>query len=164
MSGQRAVQRAVVVDALPLARAGIESVLADAGIEVVAETHSGRDAVGVVKLEQPDVVVIGAPADLTLVDTLKRVAQLRPQPTVVALLGPGDEADVRYLVALGISGLALRGASIDELASALAHALKGEQYVMSALHGALTRGPEPLKPTGDATDGSVVLSSREREV
>jgi DNA-binding NarL/FixJ family response regulator len=164
MSGQRAiVPRAVVVDELPLARAGLAALLAGLGLEVIAETHSGREAATVAQLEQPDLVVVGAPADLTLVDTVRRLMQLRPRPTVVALLSPGSDADVRYVVALGVAGIALRPASTDDLATVVTHALKGEQYVVPALHGALASGLEPLRPSADG-DGAVVLSSREREV
>jgi DNA-binding NarL/FixJ family response regulator len=70
---------------------------------------------------------------------------------------------VRYLVALGVSGIALRAAAPDDISTVVTHALKGEQYVVPALHGALTMGLEPLKATGEGSD-EVVLSSREREV
>ena len=156
--------RAVVVDELPLARAGMSAVLAGRGIDVIAETRSGREAVSITKLEAPDVIAVGAPADLTVVDTARRLMQLRPHPPVVALLSPGTERDARYLVALGVAGLALRLGEIDDLATAVDRALTGEQYVVPALHSALTSALEPLTSTDGSNDASVVLSSREREV
>src|SRR5262245_17817762 len=164
MSGQPATPRAVVVDELPLARAGMSAVLGGRGLDVIAETRSGREAVSITKLETPDVVAVGAPADLTVGDTARRLVQLRPHPPIVALLSPGNERDARYLVALGVAGLALRLGDTDELATAVDRALTGEQYVVPALHGALASELAPLTSTDERSDASVVLSSREREV
>jgi DNA-binding NarL/FixJ family response regulator len=160
MSGERAV----VIDELPLARAGMTAVLTGLGFEVVAETHSGRDAVSVTTIEQPDLVVAGTPTDLPLVDTLRRLLQLRPRPTTVALLAPGADGDVRYLVALGVGGISLRAGGADELATAVTHAAKGEQYVAPALHAALASGLQPLQPATLDGEAAPLLSSREREV
>ncbi len=84
-------ERAVVVDELALARLGVASVLQSQGADVIAETHSGREAVTIATLEGPDLVVLGRPADLTVADTVRRLARVHPMPGVVALLAPGQE-------------------------------------------------------------------------
>ena len=153
-------ERAVVADELALARLGVISVLHAQGVDVVAETQSGREVVSVATLERPDLVVVGRPADLTVADTVLRLTRLRPAPAVVALLAPGEESEVAYLVALGVRGVALRSGSTEDLAVVIGSALKGVQQVVAALQPALAadRGLRLAPPAGD------LLSAREREV
>ena len=161
MFDARDEQRAIVGDELELARLGVCGVLREQGVEVVAETHSGRELASVAAFEQPDLVVVGQPADLTLIDTVRRLMRVRPVPPVVALLGSGQDDLVATLVALGVRGVALRSGSAEELTAVFASVLKGEPYVVPALHAALAGGVK-LPPLGDRTPE--LLSTREREV
>jgi DNA-binding NarL/FixJ family response regulator len=154
-------QRAIVGDELELARLGVTAVLRAQGLDVVAETHSGRELASLAAMEQPDLVVVGQPADLSLVDTVRRLMKVRPAPAVVALLGSGQEDYVGILVALGARGIALRSGAADELATVFASVLKGEPYVVSALQPALAGSVKP-RPLDERT--SELLSTREREV
>lgn len=154
-------QRAIVGDELELARLGVTAVLRAQGLDVVAETHSGRELASVAALEQPDLVVVGLPADLTLVDTVRRVMRVRPRPPVVALVPAGQEEVVGILIALGTRGIALRSGSADELAVVFASVLKGEPYVVPALHPALAGAVKPRPLDQRVTE---LLSTREREV
>jgi len=153
-------ERAIVVDELALARRGVASVLQAQGVDVIAETHSGREAGSVATLEAPDLVVLGRPADLSVADTVRRLARVHPMPGVVALLAPGQEHSVAYLLALGTRGIALRAGSVDELGAVIASALKGVQMVVPALQGALA-GSVSLRAVDS---GPELLSAREREV
>ncbi|MDQ1383154.1 MAG: hypothetical protein QOG65_533, partial [Actinomycetota bacterium] len=54
---------AVVADELALVRAGITAVLDGRGIDVIAQTRSGREVVSIATVDRPDLVVLGAPAD-----------------------------------------------------------------------------------------------------
>src|SRR5439155_22699994 len=119
-------RRAIVGDELELARLGVISVLHAQGVEVVAETHSGRELASVAALEQPDLVVVGQPADLSVADAVRRVLRVRPRPPVVALLPSGQEDVVGMLIALGARGIALRPGTADELSDVLCSVLKGE--------------------------------------
>jgi DNA-binding NarL/FixJ family response regulator len=154
-------QRAIVADELALARLGIASILHAQGVDVVAETHSGREVASVAAIERPDLVVIGQPADLSISDTVRRLSRIRPAPPVVAALPPGQEHVVGYLVALGARGVALRSGSPEELAAVIGAALKGEQRVAPGLHGALVGTVRPSLLDEQPTE---LLSSREREV
>src|SRR6478735_2473792 len=130
-------RRAIVGDELELARLGVIAVLHAQGVDVVAETHSGRELASVAALEQPDLVVVGQPADLSVAETVRRVLRVRPRPPVVALLPIGKEDEVGMLIALGARGIALRSGSADELSDVFASVLKGEPYVVASLHRAL---------------------------
>lgn len=152
---------AIVADELALARLGIASVLHAQGVEVVAETPSGRELASVAAMERPDLVVVGQPADLSIADTVRRLSRLRPAPSVVAALPPGQEHVVGYLVALGTRGVALRSGSAEDLADVISSVLKGEQHVVAGLHRALAGSVRP-RPLGEQRND--LLSSREREV
>jgi DNA-binding NarL/FixJ family response regulator len=154
-------RRAIVGDELELARLGMIAVLHAQGVDVVAETHSGRELASVAALEQPDLVVVGRPADLSVADTVRRVLRVRPRPPVVALLPTGQEDAVGMLIALGVRGIALRSGSADELSDVFASVLKGEPYVVPSLHPALA-GTVHLPPLDDRVPE--LLSTREREV
>jgi len=152
---------AVVVDELSLVRAGIGSVLAGRGVEVIAETRSAKEAVSLATLDGPDVVVCGAPADLPLADAVRRLTALRPAPAVVALLPPAHDETVRYLLAMGARAIGLRAGDTEDLGRLVDGALKGEQHVVPALHGALS-GAVKLRPLSEREEE--LLSAREREV
>jgi DNA-binding NarL/FixJ family response regulator len=154
-------QRAIVADELALARLGVTSLLRAQGVDVLAETHSGREVASVAAIERPDLVVVGQPADLSVADTVRRLTRLRPPPAVVVMLAPGQEDVVGYLVALGARGIAIRSGSADELSAVIAAALKGEQRVVPGLHSALAGSVRPRPLAEQQTD---LLSSREREV
>jgi DNA-binding NarL/FixJ family response regulator len=151
---------AIVVDELALVRLGIAAVLEPLGIEVVAESHSGRELVSLVAVERPDLVVIGTPADLSLVDVVER---LRGRTVVVGLITHGSQQDVGLLVALGVDGLALRNGSAEEFATVVDRVQKGEKVVVPALLPALA-GRLRLRSQAEDESGSIPLTLREREV
>jgi DNA-binding NarL/FixJ family response regulator len=154
-------RRAIVGDELELARLGVIALLHAQGVDVVAETHSGRELASVAALEQPDLVVVGQPADLSVAETVRRVLRVRPRPPVVALLPTGKEDEVGMLIALGARGIALRSGSADELSDVFASVLKGEPYVVPSLQPGLAGTLKP-PPLSDRT--IELLSTREREV
>jgi DNA-binding NarL/FixJ family response regulator len=151
--------RAVVVDEFALMRLGLSAVMEPLGIDVVAESHSGRELVSLVGLEQAELVVIGTPADLPLVDVVER---LKRRCVVVGLVTRASERDVGLLVALGIDGIALRNGSTEEFATVVERVLKGEKVVVPALLPALA-GNLRLRTQADG-DGEGLLTLREREV
>jgi DNA-binding NarL/FixJ family response regulator len=150
--------RAIVVDEFALMRLGFSALMETHGIQVVAESHSGRELISLVGLEQPDLVVIGTPADLPLVDVVER---LKRRCVVVGLVTRASERDVGLLVALGIDGIALRNGTTEEFATVVERVLKGEKVVVPALLPALAGN---LRLRTQADDGEGLLTLREREV
>jgi DNA-binding NarL/FixJ family response regulator len=157
----RAPGVAVVVDELGLVRAGIVGVLEGRGLEVIAVTRSGREAVSVATVDRPDLVVLGTPADLDAVEVVRRLVRLRPHPDLIVLLPPAHDHVVRYLLGLGVAGVALRSIDPDDLGVVVDAARKGGPYVAPALHHALAGSVALPALESRAPD---VLSSREREV
>jgi DNA-binding NarL/FixJ family response regulator len=150
----------VIVDELPLVRAGLAATVRAHGIEVAAETHAAREAIRLVTMEGLDFLVLGAPADLPLADAARRSCGLRPPPRVVALVPPASEHLVGYLVTLGVGGVVARSARIEDIDAAVAAAAKGGQFVANDLLGGLSGA---VRPALGVVDGPM-LSPREREV
>lgn len=150
---------AVVVDELAIARTGIAAVLRDLGFDTLTETHSAREAASIAAIESPELVVVGAPADLSTVDAARRVLRARPAPAVVALLPAASDQPVGYLLALGVRGIVLRNGPSEELAVAAEAAVKGAQHVAPGLHDRL-RGAVRLRAAAPEHG----LTAREREV
>jgi DNA-binding NarL/FixJ family response regulator len=152
---------AIVADELGLVRAGIVAVLEARGMAVVGDTRSGRDLVSLALVDRPDIVVVGSPADLDVSDVVRRLVRLRPHPAIVVLLPPARQDVVRYLLGLGVAGIALRSVATDELGDMVDIVRKGGRLVAPALHGAIT-GTFALPALDDRI--ADLLSSREREV
>jgi DNA-binding NarL/FixJ family response regulator len=152
--------RAIVVDEFALIRLGVTAVLEPLGIDVVAETHSGRELVSLAAVQRPELVVIGTPADLPLVDVVER---LKRRAMVVGLVTRASEQDVGLLVALGADGIALRNGSAEEFATVVDRVLKGEKVVVPALLPALA-GRLRLRTHAEHDANGALLTFREREV
>jgi DNA-binding NarL/FixJ family response regulator len=153
--------RALVCDELALVRSGIAAVLEGRGIEVAVRTRSAKEAVSEATFERPDLIVCGVPADLAIPDAVRRFTALRPRPALVVLTPPAHDADLTYILAMGVNGLGLRTIDDDDLGDLVDAARKGGQTVVPALHGALAGGVK-LRPL--AEQEAELLSAREREV
>lgn len=152
--------RAVVADDVALVRLGVAALLEPLGIGVVAETHSGRELVRLVGAEDPQLLVIGSTADMTIGETLWRLRRARVATPVVALVSLAAADDVARFAALGAQGIALRTGRPEELAFVVERVVAGERAVAPCLHGALVGAVQFV----DLRDESSGLSPREREV
>ena len=162
----RGIERsAIVVDELALVRLGLTSLLAglEPGIGVVTETPSGREAAEQLPGLAADLVVIGAPADMPVVEAVRRARAAHDTVMIVALLGSGQVGSVGAVVDAGASGVALRGALPPDLVEALQAVLQGGRFVASTLSEGLVGRLETVE-AGDDLDAPDLLTYREREV
>ena len=155
------INEAVVVDELALVRLGLVAVLRSVEAEVVAEAPGGREAAELLLLHGPGLVVIGSPADMPVVEAVRRVRAGSDTVKIVALLGAGQVAAVAAVVAAGADGVALRGAAADDLVVAVAEVIAGRRYIATTLSAGLVGQLEPV-PAQAADDD--LLTYREREV
>jgi DNA-binding NarL/FixJ family response regulator len=153
---------AVVVDELALVRLGLTAVLRSVEVEVVAETPGGREAAELLTLHEPGLVVIGSPADMPVVEAVRRARAASAVVKIVALLGAGQMRAVAPLVSAGSDGVALRGAAGDDLVAALAEVVAGNRYIATTLSAGLL-GQLESAPAPSSSDDEL-LTYREREV
>ncbi|MDZ4337974.1 MAG: response regulator transcription factor [Pseudomonas sp.] len=153
--------RVVLVDDHELVRAGIRSLLIEAGYQVVAEGSDGDQVEALVERHQPDVLLL----DLTMrrcsgLEALTMVRSRWPQLPVI-LLSMHDTRDyVLKAMQMGASGYLLKDAAVIELQLALQSVLGGHRYLSPRVAGQVIDaasgrgGEDPLE----------LLTSRQQEV
>lgn len=123
--------RVVLADDHTLVRAGIRALLRGLdGVEVVAETGDGREAVSLVKLHEPDAVLmdIGMPG-LNGLDATALIVKRHPGVAVIILSMHATQAYVFEALRAGAAGYVLKDAAEEELGLALHAVERGERYL-----------------------------------
>ncbi len=158
--------RVIVVDDDPLARRMLRDVLQRAGITVIAEASSGREAVELARYYRPDIVVMDLimPGVDGLAATREIVASV-PQVRVV-ILTSGDDDDVGLMtLRAGAAGIISKDVGTDSLPHVLLRAHAGEAVISRRMTMRLI---EDLRATRQDSVGlrpvRSPLTSREWEV
>jgi len=152
--------RVMLVDDHAIVRMGFRMLLANAGLEVVAEAGSGEAACQDYPKVLPDVVVM----DLSMpgmggLEAVRRLLAQDPKARVLALSAHEDTAHPQRVLRAGALGyLAKRGAP-DELIVAVRAVARGERYV-----DALTAQALAMAQIDGSGNPSNVLSEREFSV
>lgn len=155
--------RILIVDDHQLAREGLRAVLEGPEITVVAMAASGEEAVELVRLQQPDIVLM----DIRLgegidgLEATRQIVTLGLGTRVVMLTLHEMPAYVREALAAGAAGYVLKDAAIEELKAAIAQVRAGQSAVSLELVSAAMRAA-PLP--GREADLSRLLTDRERDV
>jgi DNA-binding NarL/FixJ family response regulator len=153
----------LLVDDHRMMREGLRAVLEKAGLEVVGDAASGREALGMIRRLSPDVVVMDiSMPDLNGVDATKRLVAERPDIKVIALSMHSDRRYVLAMFRAGAVGYLLKDSACDELIRAVRAIARGQKYVSPGIAGVLV--DEITEPRRFAKLDDAPLSSREREV
>jgi NarL family two-component system response regulator LiaR len=152
--------RVMTVDDHEILRGGIRFLLlAFDDLELVAEAHSGEEALSLSGQVQPDVVLM----DMMMpgmdgVETTQALKDQYPDIQVLALTSFHDPSLVQGVMQAGAVGYLLKGASMDELAEAIRAAYSGRPTLApEAVQALVQRAGSPQRIGDD-------LSGREREV
>jgi two-component system response regulator NreC len=143
--------RIVIVLDQRLFREGLRAVLHGRGeVQVVADLADLRMVEALIAETEPDVLVV----DLSDVAEVPRAG---PKPQLVALGDDGDQPRIARALQIGISALASKSDSADEVIAAIRAAAAGQIYVTPRLSQGVPEGQrisaDPLLP----------LTGRERE-
>lgn len=144
--------RVLIVDDHPVVREGLRGMLErEPDIEVVGEAGSGGEAVAVVPLLRPDVVLM----DLRMPggDGAEAIARLGAGERVLVLTTYEDDGEILRAVAAGAAGYLLKDVSRADLAAAVRAVARGETVLSPSVARLL-----------DARREAPALSEREREV
>ncbi|AGA29780.1 response regulator [Singulisphaera acidiphila] len=127
--------RVVLADDHNLLRAGIRALLEDLpGIEVVAEAADGREALSLVELHRPDIILMDiAMPGLSGLDVAARLQREQSTVKVIILTMHKDEAYVRRAILAGASGYLVKDSDTEELGLALRAVARGETYLSPAV-------------------------------
>jgi DNA-binding NarL/FixJ family response regulator len=152
----------LIADDHPVARSGIKALLADAGINVVAEATGGPEAVKYAVEHDVDVVLM----DVCMPEgdgltALNHIKLDKPDLPILMFSAFDNPTYVARAVALGASGFLLKGCTRDELVKAITSAAAGESVFA---HNSLRRVTAAMATPRATSDIEVALTKREAEV
>ncbi len=156
--------RVLLADDHTLVRAGIRSLLNTiAGVEVVAEAKNGRQALGLAKLHQPDLVILDVSMpDLDGLETAGQIRQDFPNCRVIILSMHASPDFVVRAMQFGVAGYLLKDAAAGELETAIRAALRGDVYLSPQISKQVVEGYINRRREINQTANS--LTPRQREV
>ena len=156
--------RVLLADDHTLVRAGIRSLLETIeGLEVVAESEDGRDALDLISRTMPDLALldIGMPG-LNGIEIARQSAKVSPQTRIVILSTHDDKVHVTRAMPAGVAGYLLKGAAVAELPLAIKAVMAGETYLTPRISRHVVRGF--LHEDGSEGDPLEALTQRQREI
>jgi two-component system invasion response regulator UvrY len=126
--------RVMLVDDHAVVRVGFRMLLADAGIDVVAEAADGEAACQLYPTVRPDLVVM----DLSMpgmggIEAVRRLLAQDGHTRVLALSAYEDTAHPRRALRAGALGYLCKRSAPDELILAVKTVARGERYVFIQL-------------------------------
>ncbi|MFE7632765.1 response regulator [Kitasatospora sp. NPDC057518] len=164
--------RVLLADDEPMIRAGLRAVLAtDPGIEIVAETGDGREAVELVRRHRPDVAVLDIRMPGT--DGITAAAEIRRNGLatgVLMLTTFGEDDYILRALSGGANGFLIKSGEPEELLAGV-HAVAGGAAYLSpkvaarvVAHLAATGAGSPADRRAGAREQVAALTTRERDV
>jgi DNA-binding NarL/FixJ family response regulator len=161
--------RVLLADDHTLVRAGISALLKTlAGIEVVAETGDGREAVELARTHRPGVVLMDiAMPGLNGLEAASRIVRDQPETRVIVLSMHATEEYVLQALRAGAAGYILKDAATVELELAIRSVVRGETYLSPAVSKHVVEGY--VRRVGEQTPPAVAgplerLTPRQREI
>jgi DNA-binding NarL/FixJ family response regulator len=157
--------RVLLADDHTLVRAGMRALLSELpGVEVVAETGDGREALQLVREKKPDIALIDiSMPGLNGLEAARRIVHDHPTTRVIMVSMHGDDESVRRALTAGASGYLLKNSDRRELELALRAVARGDTWLSSSL----TKRVVAAFTQGNAipTEGPLaLLTPRQREV
>ena len=160
------MRRLLVVDDVPLFRAGLSSALKDAGFEVVAEAGDAEGAVSAAEEHQPDLVLLDILMPGTSgLEVVEKISAVAPAAQVVLLTASESEEDLLVGVKAGARGYVTKDAPFDALVGALNAVESGGAAVSPNMAGKLLDVTRQLLRHQELMQSrKPVLTGRELEV
>ena len=124
--------RVLIADDQELIRQSLSFVLdAQADIEMVGTASNGREAIELVRKEEPDVVLMDIRMpEVDGVECTRLIKTAHPQIKVIILTTFDDDEYVFGALRYGASGYLLKGVSVEELANAVREVVRGGSIIM----------------------------------
>jgi DNA-binding NarL/FixJ family response regulator len=158
--------RVIIADDHTLLRSGLRALLARTpDIRVIAEAQDGREAMALVGVHQPDVVLMDvAMLGLNGLEAAGHAAKHYPHVRVIMLSMHKNEEYVLRALQVGAAGYLLKDAAAGELEAAIRAVMAGEQYLSRAVAQQLADYEERFGGQRSEDNAFDRLTAREREV
>ena len=130
--------RLLVVDDVPLFRAGLTSALTAAGFEVAGEAGSAETAVAQAEEHQPDLVLLDVlMPGLSGLDVVEKITAVSPHSNVVLLTGSESEEDMLTALKAGARGYIVKDTPFPQLVDSIEAVADGGAAISSQMAGKL---------------------------
>jgi DNA-binding NarL/FixJ family response regulator len=157
----------VLVDDHPIVREGIRRIVAARPeFTIVGETDLGLAGLELVERLRPELAIVDLLLpDLNGVEVTRRMLRASPRTRIVALSMYADEFHVLEALRAGATAYLVKGASAEEILTALREALAGRRYLSAPLTERIIEAYFSHVPTEPRkADRYELLTAREREV
>jgi DNA-binding NarL/FixJ family response regulator len=157
--------RVILADDHTLVRAGIRALLEKLPeVKVLAEASNGREALDLVRIHQPDVVLM----DITMpglngLEAAARMAKEFPEVRIIILSMHDNEEYYWRALKAGATGYLLKKAATAELAVALQRVIQGEIYLSREISVKFHK-KFPLQQIASRKSPFEQLTGRQREI
>ena len=130
--------RLLVVDDVPLFRAGLTAALRDAGFDVVGEAESAEAAVAKAESLLPDVVLLDVlMPGLSGLEVVEKLTAVSPTSQIILLTGSESEEDLLSAIKAGARGYIIKDMPFPQLVDSLGAITRGGAVVSSQMAGKL---------------------------
>jgi two-component system NarL family response regulator len=130
--------RLLVVDDVPLFRAGLTSALTAAGFEVAGEAGSAETAVAQAEEHQPDLVLLDVlMPGLSGLDVVEKITAVSPHSRVVLLTGSESEEDMLTALKAGARGYIVKDMPFPVLVDSIVAVADGGAALSPQMAGKL---------------------------
>jgi DNA-binding NarL/FixJ family response regulator len=162
--------RVVLADDHVFVRDGIKSLLEnEANIDVVGEATDGLEALKIVEIEKPDLLILDIRMpNLTGIEVVEKLRTQNNTIKIVMLSMHESEEYVLKSIKAGADGYLLKGSSKEEFLKAVHTVANGGKYfsgdISSILIGHLTNGTNnSFEPKPTLTE-EMIITKREKEI
>ena len=158
--------RVVLVDDQTLVRRGIRSLLElSADIGIVAEAADGEEALGVIRRERPDAVLLDVRMPKrTGIDVLQELQRAGELPPTILLTTFDDDEALLEGVKAGARGYLLKDVTLEQLTEAIRTVASGGTLIRPAVTERVLRGLEHVRRDFESLSPPDPLTKRELEI
>lgn len=154
--------RAVVIEGVPLVRAGISSVLRDQHVAVVAEASSMIDAAALVRGADAHLLIVGDDDGTGLAEAIARVKERADDVRVVALVARCSREVLLAILDAGADAIVPHDVDRDQLVAAVDAARAGEHHIAASITSVLFAAVKASDAARPVEPG--LLTAREESV
>ena len=155
--------RILLADNQILIREGIKKIFErDDKLEVVCEVYNGEDCLEKIKIENPDVIIIGINIPKKNgIEVLKELRKRKSDVKVIFLTNHDEIEYINYIMENGANGYLIKDVDSYELLDAVYSVVRGERYIQKNIESKFNSYKELLNSDRNKI---VQLTTRELEV
>lgn len=157
--------RVIMIDDHALFRVGLQGLLEQRNIEVIAAIADGDEGIRLAQEEKPDVILLDLRMpDNSGLDILSKIRKSKIDIPVTILTTSNEEQDLREALKRGAQGYLLKDMEPDELVGALRDIVKGKNVVAQNMTDVLTRMAQGKSSEKNTDSAFADLTPRETEI